>query len=628
MSIEITTTTQAIKDGILDALGTKAYTQTEKTKLASLEDSKFKGLYTSYASLTGSYPTGAAGYYANVDSGVGNDVVRYIWDVDDTGWVLQLGVSTAETPASIKTKYESNPDTNAFTDAYLLKLSGIEDNATADQTDAEIETAYNNQVIQVTTGEKYFGVQAAIRRFSPTDISDMVGYRGSGHFYPLTNPSGYITGFSSGDYVLKTATGSAATKNSGDFVDVYNAQNVSGEKTFVSSGLFKTGMSVSGFFGLGTSNPTAPFHLAGQFGATTMSGGHVLSFFRNAGNYIQAPNVGGFLSLAAGGTSNSYSMNLNNGNLTIGSAQNNDGYKLSVNGDGRFTTSLNVGTNLTVTGSGLFTGKLGINTSAPIGLVHTREFNGNGTTGLLIENTFGEANKKISFRGGGTTTEVGYINTWGYTNAGFPTRMEFGVYNPLTTTTENVLTFKTGKAGFGLSSPSYHVDVTGDGRFGTNLTIGNTLTVTGNTYITGNLGVGVSPSYKLDVNGNGNFSTSLNVGTNCTIGGHLSAATKSFLIPHRTKEGKKLQYGVIESNQHSVLVRGTTDQKVINLPDEWQWLVDEESVTVHLTPVGKFRKLFVESQDNKVVVVGGVKGSYNYTIYGERKDVAKLETEV
>jgi len=43
---------------------------------------------------------------------------------------------------SIKTSYESNADTNAFTDAEQSKLSGIEAGATADQTGAEIKSLY------------------------------------------------------------------------------------------------------------------------------------------------------------------------------------------------------------------------------------------------------------------------------------------------------------------------------------------------------------------------------------------------------------------------------------------------------------------------------------------------------
>lgn len=113
-----------------------------------------------------------------------------------------------------------------------------------------------------------------------------------------------------------------------------------------------------------------------------------------------------------------------------------------------------------------------------------------------------------------------------------------------------------------------------------------------------------------------------------TVTGHFTAATKSFLIDHPTKQDKKLQYGVVESNQHSVFVRGKTNQSIINLPEEWIGLVHEDSVTVHLTPIGKFQGLFVVSQDNATIEVGGNDGYYNYTVYGERKDVDKLQVEI
>jgi len=120
----------------------------------------------------------------------------------------------------------------------------------------------------------------------------------------------------------------------------------------------------------------------------------------------------------------------------------------------------------------------------------------------------------------------------------------------------------------------------------------------------------------------------LTVVGSASVSGHFSAATKSFLIDHPTKEGKKLQYGVVESNQHSVLVRGKTAENIIELPEEWAGLVHEDSVTVQLTPIGSYQQLFVISQDNQRVVVGGSTGQYNYTIYGERKDVDKLITEI
>ena len=132
---------------------TNAYTDAEKSKLGGLEGSKFKGTYVSLPALETAHPTAEAGAYADVDAGAGEDVVRHIWDVDDEKWVAQLGEATAETAASVKQKYESNPDTNAYTDAEKAKLDGVEEAATADQTDAEIEAAYNNRVPVATAAD-------------------------------------------------------------------------------------------------------------------------------------------------------------------------------------------------------------------------------------------------------------------------------------------------------------------------------------------------------------------------------------------------------------------------------------------------------------------------------------------
>ena len=65
----------------------------------------------------------------------------------------------------------------------------------------------------------------------------------------------------------------------------------------------------------------------------------------------------------------------------------------------------------------------------------------------------------------------------------------------------------------------------------------------------------------------------------------------------------------------------------IQWPDYWADLVDENSITVSLTPVGKFQELYVEDKNNKQITVGGVWGSYDYVVYGERKDVSKLVVE-
>ncbi len=57
---------------------------------------------------------------------------------------LEASIGNAKTAADVKTTYESNLNTNAFTDAEKSKLSGVESGAEVNPTDAEIKTAYEN----------------------------------------------------------------------------------------------------------------------------------------------------------------------------------------------------------------------------------------------------------------------------------------------------------------------------------------------------------------------------------------------------------------------------------------------------------------------------------------------------
>lgn len=135
----------------------------------------------------------------------------------------------------------------------------------------------------------------------------------------------------------------------------------------------------------------------------------------------------------------------------------------------------------------------------------------------------------------------------------------------------------------------------------------------------GRVGIGTSsPGYALDVNGN----------TNVT--GTLTETVKSFIIDHPTKEGKKLQYGVLEGPEHSVYVRGKlTNTNVIQLPDHWHALVHEDSITVNLTAIGKPQEIWVEEITDTYITVGSLAENVNcfYTVFAERKDIDKLVTE-
>jgi len=108
----------------------------------------------------------------------------------------------------------------------------------------------------------------------------------------------------------------------------------------------------------------------------------------------------------------------------------------------------------------------------------------------------------------------------------------------------------------------------------------------------------------------------------------LNASEKSFVIPHQGLPGKKLVYGVLEGPEHSVYVRGRSKERIIYLPEEWEWLVDSESITVSLTPVGKYCDLYVEQIESTSIIVNSTVDSieYFYHVYATRKDVEPLKT--
>ena len=116
-------------------------------------------------------------------------------------------------------------------------------------------------------------------------------------------------------------------------------------------------------------------------------------------------------------------------------------------------------------------------------------------------------------------------------------------------------------------------------------------------------------------------------GSTLAVNGAFTATTKSFLIDHPTKEGMKLQYASLEGPENGVYIRGTSGSNIITLPDYWADLVDQSTVTVTLTPIGFYQALYVAEKGKNYIKVGGSKGSYDYVVYGERKDVDKLEVE-
>lgn len=140
-------------------LSEENFTPAEKTKLSGLESPKFKGQYLSLTDLQNA-GNGEIGGYAYVDNGVSIDM--YIWDNTNEVWDIVVGESTTETPASIKSKYESNPDTNTFTDVLKNKLEAFTSNFTV-----ELKNTYDAASNIVTTH------QATIGKVWTPDYSNM-----------------------------------------------------------------------------------------------------------------------------------------------------------------------------------------------------------------------------------------------------------------------------------------------------------------------------------------------------------------------------------------------------------------------------------------------------------------------
>jgi hypothetical protein len=106
---------------------------------------------------------------------------------------------------------------------------------------------------------------------------------------------------------------------------------------------------------------------------------------------------------------------------------------------------------------------------------------------------------------------------------------------------------------------------------------------------------------------------------------------KSFDIPHPSKENHRLRYICAEGPSADVFVRGKLKgQSIIELPDYWKDLVDEESITINLTPIGQYQELFViKIEGTKIHIRNNSAGAINcsYVVYGERKDTSRNISE-
>ena len=106
---------------------------------------------------------------------------------------------------------------------------------------------------------------------------------------------------------------------------------------------------------------------------------------------------------------------------------------------------------------------------------------------------------------------------------------------------------------------------------------------------------------------------------------------KPFDIKHPSKEGWRLRYACIEGPEVGVYCRGRVrGEKIIKLPDYWKDLVDVESISVQLQPIGAHQDIIVKRWDENFIYLqaqGGMPVNCFYHVYAARKDVNPLYVE-
>ena len=113
--------------------------------------------------------------------------------------------------------------------------------------------------------------------------------------------------------------------------------------------------------------------------------------------------------------------------------------------------------------------------------------------------------------------------------------------------------------------------------------------------------------------------------------GAADGRPKPFDIKHPSKDGYRLRYACIEGPEVGVYCRGRVrGEKIIKLPDYWKDLVDVESISVQLQPIGVHQDIIIKRWDSEFVYLqaqGGLPINCFYHVYAARKDVNPLHVE-
>ena len=174
--------------------------------------------------------------------------------------------------------------------------------------------------------------------------------------------------------------------------------------------------------------------------------------------------------------------------------------------------------------------------------------------------------------------------------------------------------------------------VKGNTRLEGDLGTANALNITGNTKQVGD----TDTTGDVNITGNGTISGNWTIGGTMKAGfatwsGSIVATTKLFDIKHPTKDGYRLAHACLEGPENAVYIRGRLkNDKIILLPEYWRNLVDIDTISVQLQPIGAHQDIIVKRWDTEKIELQskpGIPINCFYHIFAERKDVKQLITE-
>ena len=155
-------------------------------------------------------------------------------------------------------------------------------------------------------------------------------------------------------------------------------------------------------------------------------------------------------------------------------------------------------------------------------------------------------------------------------------------------------------------------------------------------FVKGDVTIIGDPSQTGDITATGTIKAATLIGdhTSGSITGGVSgksAGAKAFDIEHPSKSEHRLRHICIEGPESAVYYRGRLkNEKVIRLPYYWKDLVNIDTISVQLQPIGAHQDIIVKRWDEEYVYLqaqGALPINCFFHVYAERKDIEKLIPE-